>query len=142
MNSYDAVLFIGFGGPDKPADVMPFLEIVTRGRGIPKDRLKEVAHHYELIGGKSPINEITRLQAAALERQLRAQGLDLKVYVGQRNWHPFLEATLKKMQADGIKRAIGFITAAQRCEASFDRYVNAVQAARHNIWPNAPQIDS
>src|SRR5258708_7098459 len=112
MNTYDAVLFIGFGGPEKRDDVMPFLEIVTRGRGIPKEHLLDVAHHYELMGGKSPINKITRDQAAGMECELRKQGSELSVYVGQRNWHPFLEDTLRAMTKKGIKRAIGFPAAA------------------------------
>src|SRR5580698_6624509 len=101
MNSYDAVLFISFGGPEKREDIMPFLEIVTRGRGIPTERLKEVAHHYEKIGGASPINEITRRQAAALSRQLSADSCRLPVYIGQRNWHPFIEDELRRMMAGG-----------------------------------------
>ncbi len=114
---------------------MPFLEIVTKGRGIPQARLNEVAHHYHDIGGRSPINEITRNQAAALEREL-----GVPVYIGQRNWHPFLEDTLTTMAANGIQRAVGFITAAHRCEASLERYLRAVETARSNV-PRAPIID-
>jgi len=91
MKKPEAVLFIGFGGPEKREDIMPFLEIVTHGRGIPRERLEAVAHHYEKIGGKSPINEITRRQVDAMENQLRAHGSILPVYLGQRNWHPFLK---------------------------------------------------
>src|SRR5262245_12835786 len=97
------VLFIGFGGPEKKEDVMPFLEIVTRGRGIPPARLQEVAHHYQTIGGASPINAITNRQADEVRKLLSDP-----VYVGNRNWRPFLEDTLKKMAADGVKRATGF----------------------------------
>jgi protoporphyrin/coproporphyrin ferrochelatase len=147
MRSYDAVLFIGFGGPEKQEDVMPFLEGIyarlpagRQGRGIPKERLQEVAHHYEVIGGKSPINEITRRQANALEQELRTQGSGLRVYVGQRNWHPFLEDTLRKMADDGIKQAIGFPAAAHRCEASLERYVNATEEARRQLGDSAPVI--
>ncbi len=141
MNSYDAVLFIGFGGPEKSEDIMPFLEIVTRGRGIPKERLQDVAHHYETIGGASPINEITRKQARALEHELRTQGSALRVYVGQRNWHPFLEDTLRQMASDGINRAIGFPAAPHRCEASWERYLVATEDARKKIGSSAPVID-
>src|SRR5882724_9151863 len=101
MNTYDAVLYIGFGGPEKQDDIMPFLEIVTRGRGIPKERLVDVAHHYELMGGKSPINEITRHQASGLEKSIRDLGLSLPVFIGQRHWHPFLEDTLRTMAGKG-----------------------------------------
>jgi ferrochelatase len=141
MNTYDAVLFIGFGGPEKSEDIMPFLEIVTKGRGIPRERLLDVAHHYESMGGASPINEITRRQAHGLEAELKARGLGLKVYIGQRNWHPFLEDTLRQMASDGVKRAIGFPAAAHRCEASLERYINAVEEARQKVTAGAPQID-
>ena len=137
----DAVLFISFGGPEKREDIMPFLEIVTRGRGIPKERLEDVARHYDIIGGKSPINEITRRQARALENQLKAEGSELGVYIGQRHWHPFLEDTLRNMAADGVQRAVGFITAAHRCEASWERYLHAVEEARRRIGESAPVID-
>lgn len=141
MTPYQAVLFISFGGPEKSDDIMPFLEIVTRGRNIPRPRLVEVATHYEHLGGRSPINEITRRQAKALETELAAQGAPLPVFIGQRNWHPFIEETLREMKAKGIARAVGFITAAHRSEASLDRYVAAVDAAREAIGPGAPIID-
>jgi len=141
MTGYDAVLFISFGGPDKKEDVMSFLEIVTKGRGIPHERLLDVAEHYYHLGGRSPINDITRRQANALENELRAHGVPLPVYVGQRNWHPFLEETLRKMKADGIRRAVGFITAAHRSEASLERYVVATEEARQKVGPDAPVID-
>src|ERR1700687_5214109 len=95
----DAVFFISFGGPEKREDIRPFLEIVTRGRRIPPERIDEVAHHYEAIGGASPINAITFQQAEALRKLVKGT----PVYVGNRNWHPFLEDTLRKMAADGIK---------------------------------------
>jgi ferrochelatase len=136
-----AILFVSFGGPDKPEDVMPFLEIVTRGRGIPRERLAGVAEHYRRIGGRSPINEITRRQAEALRGFLAKKGDRRPVYLGQRNWHPFLEETLAKMRDDGVRRATGFITAAYRCEASLERYVEAVEAARAKVGADAPVID-
>jgi ferrochelatase len=139
--NYQAILFISFGGPEKREDVMPFLEIVTRGRGIPRERLEEVAHHYDVIGGASPINAITEAQARSLERELARLGIKLPVYVGQRNWHPFLEETLRKMAEDGIERAVGFTTAAHRSEASLERYVTAVEAARKRVGEKAPAID-
>ncbi len=130
-----AVLFIGFGGPEKREDVRPFLEIVTRGRRIPPARLDDVEHHYEVIGGASPINAITNRQAEALRQEL----IHVPVYVGHRNWHPFIEETLKTMAADGIEHAIGFPTAAHRTEASWERYLQAVELARQKV-PHAPQI--
>jgi len=140
-NKYDAVFFISFGGPEKREDVMPFLEIVTRGRGIPAGRLQEVAHHYDEMGGASPINAITAAQAEALKKVLAERKMPYPVYIGQRNWHPFIEDTLRRMMVDGIKRAIGFVTAAHRCEASLERYIKAVDEAREKIGPGAPEID-
>jgi ferrochelatase len=140
MASPDAILFISFGGPEKPEDVMPFLEIVTRGRGIPRERLLGVAEHYRRMGGKSPINEITRRQAAALRAALAASGDRRPVYLGQRNWHPFLEDALRRMRDDGVKRAVGFCTAAYRSEASLERYAAAVAAAREAVGPGAPEV--
>jgi ferrochelatase len=148
----EAVFFISFGGPEKREDIRPFLEIVTRGRRIPPERIDEVAHHYEKIGGASPINAITRRQAEALQKLLNAEcgarsveegsapHSALPVYVGNRNWHPFLDATLRQMRNAGIRRAIGFPTAAHRTEASWERYLNAVEAAREKVGPDAPEI--
>ncbi len=135
-----AILFVSFGGPDKPEDVMPFLEIVTRGRGIPRERLAGVAEHYRRIGGRSPINEITRRQAEALRGVLAEKGDRRPIYLGQRNWRPFLQEALSKMRDDGVRRATGFITAPYRCEASLERYVSAVEAARAELGAGAPEI--
>lgn len=137
----DAILFVSFGGPDKPEDIMPFLEIVTRGRGIPRERLAGVAEHYRHIGGRSPINEITRRQAEALRGALAKKGDRRPVYLGQRNWNPFLEETLARMRDDGVRRATGFITAPYRSEASLERYVSAVEAARAKLGAGAPEIE-
>jgi ferrochelatase len=137
----DAILFVSFGGPDKREDILPFLETVTRGRGIPRERLAGVAAHYEHIGGRSPINEITRRQAEALRVALAKAGDRRPVYLGQRNWHPFLEEALAKMRDDGVRRATGFITAPYRSEASLERYVQAVEAAREKIGAGAPTIE-
>src|SRR4051812_40134613 len=103
---YQAILLIAFGGPTCSEEIRPFLERVTRGLSIPPQRLEEVAHHYQAVGGKSPINEITFRQANALKDALKNK---LPVYVGMRNASPFFVDTLKRMATDGIKRAIGFI---------------------------------
>ncbi|MBW2108776.1 MAG: ferrochelatase, partial [Deltaproteobacteria bacterium] len=84
---FDAVLVVAFGGPERPEDVRPFLTRVTRGR-VPQQRLEAVARHYDLFGGKSPVNEITRVQAHALKKVLFHRGISVPVYVGMRNWHP------------------------------------------------------
>ena len=105
-HEFDAILLVSFGGPEGPDDVLPFLENVTRGRGVPHERLLDVAHHYELFGGVSPINEQNRELIAALEPALRERGVELPVYFGNRNWHPFLVDTMRRMRDDGIRRAL------------------------------------
>ena len=139
MVAADAVLLIAFGGPENPDEVRPFLERVTAGRRIPKARLDEVVRHYELIGGRSPLNELTRRQADALRRRLSRDGFDLPVYVGMRNWRPFLHETLAEMGARGHRRVWGIILSAFRTEASWDRYVASVEAACAR--PGAPVVE-
>jgi len=126
---FDAVLLIAFGGPQEPDDVRPFLQNVVRGRRIPPERLEEVARHYERLGGVSPITELTMQQAKGLGAALDARGLPLPVYVGMRNWHPFLIETLDAMGRAGIRRAIGVIAAAHRSYSSCGQYrQNVLQA--------------
>src|SRR5690242_12961455 len=100
--SYDAVLVLSFGGPEKEEDVIPFLENVLRGKNVPHERMLEVAEHYYHFGGRSPINEQNRAFIAALKDELRGSRQQLPVYWGNRNWHPLLVDTLRQMQADGI----------------------------------------
>ena len=138
---YDAILLIAFGGPEKMADVRPFLANVLKGRPIPPQRLEEVVHHYELFNGHSPLNEITFQQATALHALLDREGPRLPVYVGMRNWHPYFHETLEKMAQDGVKRALGFILSAQQSEAGWDRYQENIAAAREQIGSSAPVID-
>jgi protoporphyrin/coproporphyrin ferrochelatase len=118
----DSVLVIGFGGPTRPEEIRPFLQNVVRGRNVPPERLEEVAHHYEEIGGSSPYNELTFRQAAALEQHLAALGMPLPVYVGMRNWHPFLGETVARMNDEGASRAVGVILAPHRSQTSWERY--------------------
>ncbi len=140
MSAPDAVLLIAFGGPTAPAEIRPFLEIVTRGRGIPPDRLEEVARHYEhMPGGRSPLNELTGRQAEALRRVLAVEGPALPVFVGMRNWHPFLHETLADMAARGHRRALGIILSSFRVAASWDRYFADVAGARERV-PGAPEV--
>ena len=139
--NYDAVLLLAFGGPEKMDDVRPFLLNVLKGRPVPLQRFEEVVHHYELFGGRSPLNEITFRQAQALEELLAREGPRLPVYVGMRNWHPYLHKTLEKMTADGVKRALGVILSAQQSEAGWERYQEDVATARAQIGDHAPVID-
>lgn len=128
---FDAVLVVSFGGPQGPDDIRPFLANVLRGRRIPPERLEEVVGHYEHFGGVSPLTAITMRQADGLRARLAAAGLgDLPVYVGMRNWHPLLPDTLKQMADAGVKRAIGFICAAQRSYSSCTQYKQNVFDAR------------
>jgi ferrochelatase len=140
MPPADAVLLIAFGGPEKPDDVRPFLANVTRGRPIPPARLDEVAHHYEAIGGRSPLNELTFRQADALRARLRADGAPRSVYVGMRNWTPYLHETLAAMAADGVEAAIGVILSPQQTEASWERYQQNVAEARARLDGRAPAV--
>ena len=131
--TFDVVLLISFGGPQGPDDVRPFLANVLRGRRVPPARIEEVAHHYELFGGVSPITELTERQADGLHDRLVAAGHPLPVYVGMRNWHPFLADTLHEMYLDGRHHAIGFIAAAQHSYSSCQQYRENVMAARAEL---------
>jgi ferrochelatase len=136
----DSVLMIAFGGPTKREEIRPFLEIVTRGRRIPKERLEEVGHHYERMpGARSPLNELTERQAAALRAGLECAGRPLPVFVGMRNWHPFLPETLAEMGERGARRAVGLIMSSLRSEASWERYQQDVDEARAKV-PGAPEV--
>jgi protoporphyrin/coproporphyrin ferrochelatase len=137
---FDAVLLIAFGGPERPEDIRPFLQVVTEGRRIPPPRIDEVARHYEVIGGRSPLNELTRGQAAALRRSLAREGITTPVYVGMRNWHPFLHETLGAMRDAGHRRALGIILSSFQTEASWARYIADVAAARQRLGPDAPEV--
>ena len=101
---------LSFGGPEGPDDVIPFLENVTRGRNIPRERMEEVAEHYLHFGGVSPINAQNRALIAALEPELTSHGINLPIYFGNRNWEPFLTDTIRQMRADGVTRALVFVT--------------------------------
>ena len=137
---YDAVLLVAFGGPEKMDDVRPFLANVLRGRPVPPARLREVVRHYELFDGRSPLNEITFRQAEAVRSYLAQEGQPLPVYVGMRNWHPYLAETLEQMGRDGVKNAVGFILSAQQSEAGWARYKTNVEEARERVGSLAPQV--
>jgi protoporphyrin/coproporphyrin ferrochelatase len=138
---YQAILLIAFGGPTSPEEIRPFLARVTQGIPIPPERLEEVAHHYEAVGGKSLLNEITFRQATALRRVLEESGIQIPVYVGMRNSAPFFIDTLKEMKGDGIGKALGFILSSHRTEASWDRYQQNVADARVGLSGDAPTVE-
>ncbi|MFE4060393.1 ferrochelatase [Streptomyces sp. NPDC059096] len=126
---YDALLLLSFGGPEGPDDVVPFLENVTRGRGIPRERLKEVGQHYFLFGGVSPINEQNRVLLDALRKDFAGHGLDLPVYWGNRNWAPYLTDTLREMAADGRRRIAVLATSAYASYSGCRQYREDLAAA-------------
>ena len=140
MSGVDSVLLIAFGGPEKREDIRPFLEIVSAGRRIPPGRLDEAARHYELIGGRSPLNELTMRQAEGLRQALKRDGKPTPVYVGMRNWHPFLHETLAEMRDSGRRRALGIILSSFQTEASWERYVADVAAVREKAGAGAPEV--
>ncbi len=140
VRPYDALLLLSFGGPERPEDVVPFLENVTRGRGIPRERLAEVGQHYYGFGGRSPINDQNRAFLAALRADLDEHGIDLPVYWGNRNWDPYLTDTVRQMTADGVQRVACFTTSAYSSYSSCRQYrenlFDAVAAVE-----GAPRID-
>ncbi|HEX6544956.1 MAG TPA: ferrochelatase [Bryobacteraceae bacterium] len=138
---YQALLVMSFGGPERPEDVMPFLENVTRGRNTPRERLLEVAEHYYHFGGKSPINDQCRALIAALQAELDRFGPPLPVYWGNRNWHPFLKEALQQMKADGIQRALAFVTSAYSSYSGCRQYRENIEQAREVVGEGAPQVD-
>jgi protoporphyrin/coproporphyrin ferrochelatase len=139
--AYDALVLLSFGGPEGPDDVLPFLENVTRGRNVPPERLAEVAEHYQHFGGVSPINQQCRDLLAAIKADFAANGLDLPIYWGNRNWHPMLADTVAQMRDDGVRRALAFATSAYGGYSSCRQYWEDIAAARTAVGPDAPVID-
>jgi ferrochelatase len=137
----DSVMIIGFGGPTAPDEVRPFLDRVLRGRPVPRERYEDVVHHYDLLGGRSPYNDLTMRQAAALRESLRRNGIEVPIVVGMRNTPPFMDDALRELAAAGAHRTFGFILAAHRCEASWDRYQSDVSAARERVGGSAPEVE-
>jgi ferrochelatase len=132
---FDAVLLLSFGGPEGPEQVMPFLENVTRGRGIPRERLAAVAEHYLHFGGVSPINGINRELIAQLQRQI-----ELPVYFGNRNWEPYVEDAVAAMRDNGIRRAAVFTTSAWGGYSSCTQYVEDIARARATAGEDTPEL--
>jgi protoporphyrin/coproporphyrin ferrochelatase len=140
VTPYDALLLVSFGGPEKQEDVVPFLENVTAGRGIPRERLEEVGEHYRLFGGRSPINDLNRDLLAAIRADLAAHGIDLPVYWGNRNWDPYLTEAVQEMVDDGVTRAACFVTSAYSSWSSCRQYRENLFDAVAEV-PGAPALD-
>ena len=141
MPSYDAFLLVSFGGPEGRDDVIPFLENVTRGRDVPRERLEQVAEHYYRFGGVSPINQQCRDLLAAVEKDFAGAGIELPVYWGNRNWDPYLTDAVAAMAADGRQRAVAFATSAYSSFSSCRQYLDDIERARARVGPAAPRID-
>ncbi|GAA4487690.1 ferrochelatase [Rhodococcus olei] len=137
--TYDALLLLSFGGPERPADVRPFLENVTRGRGVPPERLDEVVEHYLHFGGVSPINRLNRDIITAVEAEFASAGTDLPVYFGNRNWHPMVEDTVARMRDDGVRSALVFPTSAWGGYSGCRQYHEDVARARAAV-DGAPEL--
>jgi protoporphyrin/coproporphyrin ferrochelatase len=139
--TFDAFLLLSFGGPEGPEDVLPFLRNVTRGRGIPDERLAEVAEHYQHFGGVSPINAQNRAMIAAIRGELDRHEISLPIYWGNRNWHPYVTDTVQAMAEDGIRRALVLVTSAYSSYSSCRQYRDDLAAAREAVGDGAPTID-
>jgi ferrochelatase len=138
---YDALLLVSFGGPEGMDHVIPFLENVLRGRNVPRERMLQVARHYELFGGVSPINQQNRELIAALKKELETNGPQLPIYWGNRNWHPLLPDTLRQMAADGIQNALAFVTSAYSSYSSCRQYLQNIADAQAEVGPRAPRVE-
>jgi protoporphyrin/coproporphyrin ferrochelatase len=138
--SFDALLFLSFGGPEGPDDVMPFLHNVARGRGIPEERLEKVAEHYLRLGGVSPINAQNRALIKALEADLAAHGIDLPIYLGNRNWKPYVADAVRSMRDDHVQRALVFATSATASYSACRQYRNDMRQARVVAGAGAPEL--
>ncbi len=141
VSAYDAILLVSYGGPEGPADVLPFLENATRGRNVPRERLLCVAEHYHHFGGVSPINAQNRALGKTLESALTQRGQPMRVYLGNRNWHPFLEETIAAMRDDGVRRALAVVTSAFSSYSGCRQYRDDVIGALQAVGATAPSID-
>jgi ferrochelatase len=138
---YDAILIVGFGGPERREDVLPFLENVTRGRNIPRERLLGVAEHYYHFGGKSPINDQVRELIAALRPMLQQRGITLPIAWGNRNWHPFLADAMHELSSAGAQRVLALVLAAYSSYSSCRQYREDIEGARAAVGDRAPVVD-
>jgi len=138
---YDALLLVSFGGPEGPDDVLPFLENVTRGRNIPRERLLAVGEHYQGFGGVSPINAQNRALVAAMESDFTASGLDLPIHWGNRNWAPYLPDAMAQMADAGVRRTVVLLTSAFSSYSGCRQYRENLAAAVDAVGERAPQLD-
>ncbi len=138
---YDALLIVSYGGPERRDDVVAFLENVVRGKNVPRERILEVAEHYYLFGGQSPTGPQLRALLASLIDRLNTSGPSLPVFWGNRHWHPLLADTLREMAEQGIGRALAFVTSAFGSYAGCREYLEAIEQAKSEIGPGAPQVD-
>src|SRR6478752_9053186 len=134
MNSFDALLVVSFGGPEKHEEVLPFLENVLRGKNVPRERMLEVAEHYYHFNGRSPINDQNRALIEALRPVV-----NMPIYWGNRNWHPILADTMRQMRDDGVKRAVAFVTSAFGSYSGCRQYIEDIKRARAAV-DGAPEI--
>jgi len=138
---YDAILVVSFGGPEGVEEVVPFLENVTRGRNIPRERLEEVGEHYYMFDGVSPLNAQNRALIDGLRAELDEHGIDLPIYFGNRNWKPFLQDAMQQMKDDGVERAIAFFTSAYSSYSGCRQYRENIVEAQGLIGEGAPRFD-
>lgn len=136
----DAVLVLSFGGPEQPDDVLPFLRNVTKGRNVPDERLREVAIQYEMFGGRSPLNDQCRELTALLQDELRSNGINLPVYFGARNWHPYVTDIVSEMAADGIRHALVYVTSAFGSYSGCRQYRQDLAQAAESVGANSPAL--
>ena len=139
-DAYDALVVVSFGGPEKAGDVRPFLQNVARGRDIPEERLAEVEAVYLSHGGASPANELNRDLVVRLKQALEESGNPMPVYLGSRNWHPYLGDTVGKMAGDGVKRALAFVTSGFSSYSSCRQYREDIEAAVEAL-PDGEKIE-
>ncbi len=139
--AYDALLVVGFGGPEKREDVIPFLENVLRGRNVPRERMLEVAEHYYHFDGVSPINAQTRAVIDALREEMANHGLELPIYWGNRNWHPLLPDAMQELARDGKRRVLALVMAAYSSYSSCRQYREDIERARQSVGESAPRVD-
>ena len=138
---YDALLLVSFGGPEGRDEVIPFLENVLRGRDVPRERMLQVAEHYYHFDGVSPINQQNRQLIAALQARFAADGPNLPIYWGNRNWNPLLTDALRQMRADGVERALAFVTSAYSSYSGCRQYRGNIADGQNAVGPGAPAVD-